>query len=101
MSPTSARRLIWADARTVPKTLQTNALDFVVMNPPFHDGGHENQALGQSFIEAAAADAAHGRTLLAHRQPAPALRDDAEARCSSASTLRDGGGGFKIFEAQK
>ena len=29
-------------------------LDFVVMNPPFHEGGIENQALGQGFIKRAA-----------------------------------------------
>jgi 16S rRNA (guanine1207-N2)-methyltransferase len=29
-------------------------LDFVVTNPPFHDGGAEDQSLGQSFIERAA-----------------------------------------------
>lgn len=29
-------------------------LDFVVMNPPFHDGGREDRALGVAFIEAAA-----------------------------------------------
>jgi 16S rRNA (guanine1207-N2)-methyltransferase len=29
-------------------------LDFVVMNPPFHDGGAEDRALGQAFIAAAA-----------------------------------------------
>ena len=29
-------------------------LDFVVMNPPFHDGGAEDQALGQAFIRRAA-----------------------------------------------
>jgi 16S rRNA (guanine1207-N2)-methyltransferase len=29
-------------------------LDFVVMNPPFHDGGAEDRALGEAFIRAAA-----------------------------------------------
>ena len=32
-----------------------SALDFVVMNPPFHDGGAEDKALGQAFIRRAAA----------------------------------------------
>ena len=31
------------------------ALDFVIMNPPFHDGGAEDKALGQAFIRTAAA----------------------------------------------
>ena len=43
--------LLWADARTVT---QLSGLDFVVMNPPFHEGGSENQALGQRFIQRAA-----------------------------------------------
>ena len=30
------------------------ALDFIVMNPPFHDGGAEDKSLGQSFIKTAA-----------------------------------------------
>ncbi|WP_163545134.1 methyltransferase, partial [Klebsiella pneumoniae] len=30
------------------------ALDFVVMNPPFHDGGAEDKALGQAFVRRAA-----------------------------------------------
>lgn len=29
-------------------------LDFVIMNPPFHDGGREDRSLGQAFIAAAA-----------------------------------------------
>ena len=29
-------------------------LDFVIMNPPFHDGGHEDRSLGLAFIAAAA-----------------------------------------------
>ncbi|HEX8417178.1 MAG TPA: methyltransferase, partial [Methylobacterium sp.] len=38
----------WADIRSSEASL--SRLDFVVMNPPFHDGGTEDQALGQSFI---------------------------------------------------
>ncbi|MDB5451987.1 MAG: methyltransferase [Caulobacteraceae bacterium] len=40
----------WADVRT----LALSGLDFVVMNPPFHEGGAEERALGQGFIAAAA-----------------------------------------------
>jgi 16S rRNA (guanine1207-N2)-methyltransferase len=42
----------WADLRASDVGLE--ALDFVVMNPPFHDGGDEDKALGQSFIRRAA-----------------------------------------------
>ncbi len=44
---------LWVDVRN-PRGLPTR-LDFVVCNPPFHDGGAEDRALGQVFIRAAAA----------------------------------------------
>ncbi|MEO1609302.1 MAG: class I SAM-dependent methyltransferase [Pseudomonadota bacterium] len=43
---------LWTDVR-VPSRLPHN-LDFVVMNPPFHDGGVEDRTLGRIFIERAA-----------------------------------------------
>jgi len=43
-------RFHWADTRTVD--LQ-QYLDFVVMNPPFHDGGAEDRDLGKAFISRA------------------------------------------------
>lgn len=45
-------QFIWADVRS---SLSTKDLDFVVMNPPFHDTGIEDQTLGQQFIVQAAA----------------------------------------------
>lgn len=44
---------LWADVRTAG-TLPTG-LDFVVTNPPFHDGGEEDKSLGQVFLQKAAA----------------------------------------------
>ena len=38
-------------------------LDFVVMNPPFHDGGEEDRGLGQAFIQRAAAALRRGGVL--------------------------------------
>ena len=35
-------------------TIEAGSLDFVVMNPPFHDGGAEDRLLGQTFIRQAA-----------------------------------------------
>lgn len=43
---------VWTDVRTA-RDLPTG-LDFAVMNPPFHDGGVEDRALGQAFITRAA-----------------------------------------------
>lgn len=42
----------WADVRA--SGAGETGLDFVVMNPPFHDGGAEDRALGQAFIRRAA-----------------------------------------------
>lgn len=44
-------KLIWADVRNAQGLAH---LDFVVMNPPFHEGGMDNQGLGKSFIQRAA-----------------------------------------------
>jgi 16S rRNA (guanine1207-N2)-methyltransferase len=41
----------WADVRG---GTGLSGLDFVVMNPPFHDDGAEDQSLGQSFIRRSA-----------------------------------------------
>jgi 16S rRNA (guanine1207-N2)-methyltransferase len=90
----------WADARKLPKTLATSGLDFVVMNPPFHEGGHENQALGQSFIQAAATMLRTGGTcwLTANRHlPYETIMKPLFKRV----TLVTEAGGFKIFQAQK
>ncbi len=43
---------VWADIRTFDKSLV--GLDFVVMNPPFHEGGKEDRTLGRTFIVKAA-----------------------------------------------
>ncbi len=40
----------WADIR---KLADMRDLDFVVMNPPFHDGGLEDRALGEAFVRQA------------------------------------------------
>ena len=44
----------WRDLRVVEPG-EEDRLDFVVMNPPFHDGGQEDRALGEAFIRRAAA----------------------------------------------
>ncbi|MEZ0172434.1 class I SAM-dependent methyltransferase [Microvirga sp. TS319] len=47
----SRAEIRWADVRAEGRL---GGLDFVVMNPPFHDGGAEDQSLGQAFIRKAA-----------------------------------------------
>jgi 16S rRNA (guanine1207-N2)-methyltransferase len=44
---------VWGDARAEANGLRD--LDFVVMNPPFHEQGWEDRGLGASFIRSAAA----------------------------------------------
>lgn len=87
----------WADLRSaVPLT----GLDFVVMNPPFHDGGAEDQSLGQSFIRRAAESLRPGGVLwlVANRHlPYEGVLKSLFRRV----TLKVEGSGYKVYEAQK
>ena len=88
---------IWGDARTLPGLA---GLDFVVMNPPFHEGGTENQALGQSFISRAAQALRSGGAvwLTANRHlPYEAILKPLFRRV----TLIAEAGGYKIYQAVK
>ena len=86
-----------ADVRTLP----TNGdLDFIVTNPPFHDGGAEDKRLGQSFIRQAAAMLGKGGVLwlVANRHlPYEAEINEAFKRVRMAADA----GGYKVFEAVK
>ena len=53
-------KFLWADLRD----LAADSLDFIVMNPPFHDSGIEDRTLGQLFITRAAAMLKPGGQLL-------------------------------------
>lgn len=87
----------WADARTVEAA---GDLDFVVMNPPFHDGGAEDQALGQVFIARAAAALRPGGTL--HLVANAHLPYEAPLRAAFRTvTPVVTEGGYKLFEARK
>jgi 16S rRNA (guanine1207-N2)-methyltransferase len=87
----------WADARTGP---QLEGLDFVVMNPPFHDGGAEDKALGQTFIRRAHQVLRRGGTvwLVANRHlPYEGVLTPLFAKVE----LKGEAGGFKVYEARK
>lgn len=88
----------WADIRTPDAGL--TRLDFVVMNPPFHDGGTEDQSLGQAFIRRAAESLRPGGTLWltanAHLPYEAPL-----AQSFKTVTLKASAGGYKIFEARR
>jgi 16S rRNA (guanine1207-N2)-methyltransferase len=90
--------LWWADA--LGPAVPLDALDFVVMNPPFHSGGDEDRALGGRFIARAHQALRRGGTLwlVANRH----LPYEAALR-SLFSTVhrRAEHGGYKVYEAQR
>ncbi len=91
-------RFFWADARRADADLRD--LDFVVMNPPFHDGGAEDQSLGKAFIESAAKMLRKGGALwlTANRH----LPYEAALKAAFRQVaLKIESGGYKIFEARK
>ena len=86
----------WADATAFP----LDGLDFVVMNPPFHEAGWETKALGQRFIEAAHRALRKGGALWMVANvhlPYEGVLEPLFARVER----RDGGGPYKVFEARK
>ena len=90
-------KVVWGDVRQMDG--QLSGLDFVVMNPPFHDGGQEDRALGQAFIRAAASLLRKGGAcwLTANRHlPYEAVLQENFRRVD----LRAEDGGYKIYEAQ-
>ncbi|MGZ6018553.1 MAG: class I SAM-dependent methyltransferase, partial [Phenylobacterium sp.] len=91
-------RVVWADLRRPLEGV--NDLDFVVMNPPFHDGGMENQGLGVAFIETAAKMLAkRGVCWLVANRHLP--YEAALAKAFETVSVRGDAGGYKIFEARK
>ena len=90
-------RFHWTDARSAPAL---ENLDFVVMNPPFHDGGAEDKRLGQDFIRRAAQILRKGKSLwmVANRH---LPYEGVLAPLFASVTVKAESGGFKIFEARK
>ncbi|GBU18330.1 MULTISPECIES: methyltransferase [Methylobacterium] len=90
--------LRWEDLRVAE--FETGRLDFVVMNPPFHDGGTEDQALGQTFVRRAAEMLRPGGALWvtanAHLPYEAVLRG-----AFREVTQRAGAGGYKVYEARR
>ena len=87
----------WADVRTLD---DAEALNFVVSNPPFHDGGAEDKRLGQAFIRKASGLLKKGGVLwlVANRHlPYEAELKEAFKRVEMIADA----GGYKVFEAVK
>lgn len=88
--------LIWADLRQALPDLR--GLDFVVMNPPFHDGGAEDKALGQTFVRRAAELLRKGgRCLLVANRHLP--YESVMKPLFKTVTMRVETGAYKIYEA--
>jgi 16S rRNA (guanine1207-N2)-methyltransferase len=88
----------WADLRHT--VLPATGLDFVVMNPPFHDTGVEDQTVGQMFIARAAAMLRPWGVcwMVANRH----LPYEAALRQHFKTvTLVNEAGGYKIYKAEK
>ncbi len=93
--------LHWADLTAPdPSDAELDGLDFVVTNPPFHDGGTEDRALGQAFIRRAARALRKGGALwLVANRHLP--YEAALAELFAEVTLRADHGGYKVFEARR
>jgi 16S rRNA (guanine1207-N2)-methyltransferase len=87
---------LWADAVSTP----LDGLDFVVMNPPFHEGGWEAKGLGQRFIQAAHQALRKGGVLWMVANLHLPYEGVLEPLFSRADR-RGAGGPYKVFEARK
>jgi 16S rRNA (guanine1207-N2)-methyltransferase len=87
----------WVDVRS-GSGLQ--GLNFAVMNPPFHDGGAEDQSLGQSFIRQGAEALRPGGVLwLVANRHLP--YENVLKPLFRRVTPKVEAGGYKIYEAMK
>ena len=75
-------------------------LDFVIMNPPFHDAGHEDRALGPAFIAAAARLLRRGGVCRLVANIALPYEAPLIAHFAKVTPLAHIGG-YKVFEARK
>lgn len=89
---------VWTDLRA--SGAGVTGLDFIVTNPPFHDSGEEDQALGLAFIKVAAQTLRNGGALwlTANRHlPYEAVL----GALFKTVTVKAEAKGYKVFEAIK
>ena len=87
----------WTDARTV---VAAGDLDFIVTNPPFHDGGAEDKRLGQAFIRQAAGMLGKGGVLWLVANRHLPYETELNAAFKRVTKVADKSG-YKLFEAVK
>jgi 16S rRNA (guanine1207-N2)-methyltransferase len=91
-------RVLWADVADV--AVDGPGLDFVVTNPPFHDGGLEDRALGLSFIRRAAEVLSRGAVLwLVANRHLPYEGTLRDVFATVRPVVEEGG--YKIYEAHR
>jgi len=86
----------WGDVRQT----DLKDLDFIVSNPPFHEGGGEDKTLGQAFIASAAGALRKSGVLwmVANRHlPYEAILGESFSKVRLVAE----GSGYKVFEARK
>lgn len=89
-------RFDWADVRAF--AFGAEGLDFVLTNPPFHDGGAEDRELGVGFIRRASEILKRGgRCLLVANRHLPYEAPLGAAFASVRLVAEEGG--FKVYEA--
>jgi 16S rRNA (guanine1207-N2)-methyltransferase len=88
----------WHDVRQPMPDL--NELDFIIMNPPFHDTGVEDHGLGKAFVRAAANLLKKGGVawIVANRHLP--YEQDLNTQFKSFDQIHDASG-FKIIKAIK
>jgi 16S rRNA (guanine1207-N2)-methyltransferase len=90
-------RLVWGDGRVTP---ELSGLDFVVMNPPFHDAGVESRGLGVAFVTRAAALLRKGGVLWLVANRHLPYEESLTRLFTRVAPAREASG-FKVYEARK
>jgi 16S rRNA (guanine1207-N2)-methyltransferase len=98
--PDARARFAWRDLRRDASASGLGGLDFIVMNPPFHDGGAPDRALGEIFLRRAAAMLIPGGVcwLVANRH----LPYEAPLKLLFSSVrMVEQSGRYKVYEARR
>lgn len=91
-------QVLHADVRKL-NDASLKALDFIVMNPPFHESGTEDKALGQAFLKTAASLLRKGGMLYAVANRHLPYEATLKEHFRRVALIAEGDG-FKVFEAQ-